>query len=481
MKYLYFFIPLFGVLFYYPSFFYGFSQDDFIHINASRVSSVSGFLNFFNPFYQFPDIFFFRPLATQVYFFINESLFGSNPIPFRIESLLLHTANGIIFYLLILKFWQNKNIALISAVLYEISAIHFLSLFYISSFQQIARTFFILLSILLFIIASEKRSKKIFLGSSLSFAAALLSKETGIILPLLLPLIEVFRSKQNFLTVLKKNLPFIIPFFLVAIFYLLIRSLGFQSIFNQGSYELSFSLGNFVQNIKWYILWGFGLPEILATYPNLGMGSLIQFGKDFSEAKIILPGFILFLLSALFSIWLIFRKSLSNFFEVINLKYLIILGLLFFIPLLPVVFLYQHKYPQYLDIPIMIILPFLSYLFIKTFQKNKLLAIVLIASFITLQFFSLKLTENTHWTTHRSEVASYYKSSFIQKHNNIPHNSSIALIGNKQATQEVSHALAGKYAFLAWYPYAVKDVLYLNSEDEIKEREKLIIFHLDKY
>ena len=65
-------IIIIGILFYFPIFYYGFSQDDFIHLSASRVNSIGEVLNFFNPFARFPDIFFFRPLATQFWFFIND-------------------------------------------------------------------------------------------------------------------------------------------------------------------------------------------------------------------------------------------------------------------------------------------------------------------------------------------------------------------------------------------------------------------------
>jgi hypothetical protein len=485
MKYLWLLIPLLGIIFYYPSLFYGFSQDDFIHLYSSRANSVFEFLNFFNPYYRFSDIFFYRPLATQFYFFANTTLFGLNPISFRIESLIFHILNGILFYFVVQKIFKDKLLALLSAVFYEVSAIHFLSLFYISSFQQIARTFFVLLSIFLYIQYIDQKRKTFLIGSVLSFVAAILSKETSIILPLLLPLVEIIRTNQKVFQVMKTRLISLSPFFLITLIYLIIRALGIQSVFDEGNYEVSFSLSNFVQNLKWYFIWSFGLPEILATYPSLAANSLIQFTKDFSEAVFILSSFILLSITLIVSSFILIMKHGLNKFKsiqklVTNTKIRIYL-LIFFIPLLPVIFLYQHKYPQYLDLSFIVFIPLLALIFLKTFSINKFLAVVGICSFLVLQFFSLKLTEQTHWTTHRSKTADYYNKSFLQKYSNISENSSVSLIGNRQALNEVSHALAGKYAFLVWYPYKIGSVDYSESEAEIENREKRIIFFIDKY
>ncbi len=480
MKYWWGLIILLGAAFYFSSIFYGFSQDDFIHHNASRISTFPEFLNFFNPFHQFPDIFFYRPLATQVYFFLNSSLFGLNPIPYHLESLSLHILNGVLFYLISYKLFKDKKVALLAAVLYVTSAIHFLSLFYISSFQQLARTFFMFLSVTFYIEHIDKKRSIFLLGSVLSFIGALLSKETSIILPFLFPLIEIIRGRENPLKILKFQVKSLIPFFVVLVSYIILRIIGIQSVFQQGSYDLSFSLANALQNLKWYIIWASGLPEILATYPSLGVNSLIQFIKDFSEAKFILGALGLLILSLIIFVF----GHLNNFYHVVRnvkLKDLIAYVLLFLIPLLPVLFLKGHKYPQYLDFSFIALLPLVSMFLIKFFYQKKIFASITILSILLLQFFSLKLTENTHWTTHRSMISDYYHNNITEKYKNPAENSSIVLIGNKKALDEVSHALAGKYAFLAWYPNKIKDVSFLESEEEIQSRENLIIQFVDKY
>src|SRR3990167_4394159 len=83
-------LTIFGTLVYLPSIKYGFSQDDFIHIAASRVSSFAGAIGFFNPLAKFPDIFFYRPLSTQLYFFTNDKLFNLSTFVLHSQGLLFH-------------------------------------------------------------------------------------------------------------------------------------------------------------------------------------------------------------------------------------------------------------------------------------------------------------------------------------------------------------------------------------------------------
>lgn len=469
------FITIPGLFFYLPIFQYYFSQDDFIHLYASKAQNFSQFLNFFNPFFQFPDIFFYRPLATQVYFFINHTLFGLNTLPFRMEALLIHLVNSILFYLIISKLWKNQKIALISATLYNISAVHFLSLYYISAFQQILRTFFIFLAILAFIKFKESKRKSLYLSSVTAFIASLLSKETSIILPGLLFLLCLYDQKLT-LGNIKKALYILVPFILTLILYFLMRLTGFQSIFGAGSYESASSVSEVIQNLRWYVLWSFGLPEILSTYPSIKPQSILQFIKDFQSSWIIVASFGILVATSL-PFWL--KKNLPN-------KEMIFLSMaIFLLSISPVLLLSQHRYPQYLDVAFLGFLPLLTWPIYQAFfcQKTlskisyaKILNVIFILSFITLQYFSLKLTETTHWTTNRSKIAYSYliKTSNIQT--STTGAETVVFTGNSKQLKELSNALTGKYALLVWFPDKVKNVLYSNTPPDNSPATGKIIF-----
>lgn len=458
------FILLAGLLFYLPSLKYGFSQDDFIHLFASRANTLGDFLNFFNPFYQYPDIFFFRPLTTQFYFFTNHFLFGLNPLPFRIEGLVLHLINSLLFYALIQRIWRSKQIAFISALFYSISAAHFLSLYYISAFQETGRMFFILLSFLTFFNYLESKKKLMYVFSVVAFIGALLSKETSVTLPFLLFPLEILRREDKRALIATKGiLKSTILFFIITLIYGVIRFSGFQSVFNEGAYTTTFSISEVLQNFKWYIIWSLGLPEVLSTYPSLKPSSLIQFGKDLPFGNMVLK---------LSIILLVLIGTLSSQLKLIP-KRVLISATIFMVSLGPVLILNQHRYPQYLDLSFIGLFPILALLFSKPAGIRRYLGTIGIIFFIALQFFSLKLSEQTHWTTHRAKVTKYYYEYFRNIYPNLPDDTSIVFAGTRQASYELSIALARQYAFLVWYSTKIKSVSY-QTEYRANTQEKTI-------
>lgn len=452
----YLLVLLLGVTAYITSLNYGFSQDDFIHLSASKASSVKDFINFFNPLYQYPDIFFYRPLTTYVYFFINSFFFGLNSLIFHTEALGLHLINSILFFMIIQKIWQNKTIALISTLFFTVSAAHFLSLYYISAFQQIGRTFFIFLAILLFFKYQESKRKIFYTGSLLAFVAALLSKETGIILPFLFFPLEILRRRSDKLTgVIQETIKLTIPFVAIAIFYVAIRFVGLQSVFGQGSYNTTFSIMDILQNLKWYIIWSFGLPEILETYPSLKPSSLFQFGKD-------LPlGYLVVILSILVGIIV---ALLLPGIKRLSKRVLVLSLIIFLIPIVPVLVLNQHRYPHYLDVAFVGFLPILAWLFYQQTTLKRMLGTIGIIAFVALQFLSIRLSEQTHWTTHRAKIADNYYEDFKSTYPTIQDNTTVVFLGTDKSVYELSISLAKHYGLSVWYPGKIKDVKYRTSE-----------------
>lgn len=477
-KYLIFLpIILAGIIAYFPSLKYGFSQDDFIFLYISKAQTFSQFLNFFNPFAIFPDFFFYRPLTTQVFYSVNQSLFGLNPLPSHIAGLTLHLINSILFFFIIQKVWQNKQVAFLSALFFAISAAHFLSLYYIAAFQEVGRIFFVFLSLLLFLSYLDTKKELIYLGSLVAFILAILSKETSLITPFLFLPIEILRRKeQSILKVAKNLLKTVIPFLVIILIYSVIRFLGFQSVFNEGSYNIVFSITEIFQNIKWYLLWSFGLPEIISSWPSLKPSSLLQFGQTLPFGYPVISLFILLLITL----------GINSFFRVryLNKKTLIASLVIFLVSLGPVLILHQHSYPQYLDLAMLGFLPIIAWLLYPLNQEKnifKLIGFLGIIFFITLQLTSLKLSEQTHWTTHRAIVADYYHQDFQKKYPSIPEGTEVIFSGNRQITYELSIALAKKYALLVWYPNKIKNVEYKTLDYQISHKEKTIVYPVSLY
>lgn len=443
-----------------PSLIYWFSQDDFIHLSASRAGNINELINFFNPFSSFPDIFFYRPLTTQFYFFINHSLFGLNTIPFHLEALAIHILNAILFYLIILEVWKDKKIAALSAILYSVSAVHFLSIYFISSFQEIGRATFMFLSILLFI-------RKHYIYSVITYLAALLSKETSIILPIIILGVEILRNSEDMVSTIKVTLKQLLPYFILVGLYLVLRFFQIQKIFTEGGYQTDFSYLSIMQNLKWYLLWSFGLPEIISTYPSINISGVIQFMKDFSLSSTIVISFTILIIS-IFVFSTIFKKHFSK-------KTIISSLIIFFGSLIPVLPLGNHHYPSYLNITLLTFLPILAMLYIKLIKISKILVIISLTSFIILQLSSIELSRQTHWTTHRSKIAKQYFQIIKNTHPDLPGSSTIVFQGSEQEAKELSITLAKHYGLNIWYPGKTLTVKYQTVNEIISLPGPIII------
>lgn len=162
---------------------------------------------------------FYRPLQS-LSFELDYHLWGLNPFGFHLTNLLLHTGCALVVYFLFsLIFPASRAIPLISALLFLVHPIQTEAVTYISGRADSQASLFILLSIFFYLKTSLKTQPKnnlFLLASTVSFILALLSKETALILPLLILLFNLSfpqGSKRHYW-----------PYFLVALVYILLRS-----------------------------------------------------------------------------------------------------------------------------------------------------------------------------------------------------------------------------------------------------------------
>jgi len=119
----------------------------------------------------------YRPLAIFS-FSLNFVLLGSSPVSFHTINIILNAVSVFLLFILVLKLFDNINLALFSALFYGFLPIHTEAVAFIKSRDELLATIFILLAWLLFIKSTEKSInwKGIF-GSSVLFLLSLLSKE----------------------------------------------------------------------------------------------------------------------------------------------------------------------------------------------------------------------------------------------------------------------------------------------------------------
>jgi len=139
---------------------------------------------------------FYRPLATLSYLF-DYQLFGLSAFGFHLTSIILHAANALLVYALLLRFDLRYRFAFIGALFFAVHPVQIEAVTYISGRNDLLFLLFSLLTILTFL--SGMRGKPLaYIFSVLCFALALLSKENAVVVPvLLIPLVWLERKKAE--------------------------------------------------------------------------------------------------------------------------------------------------------------------------------------------------------------------------------------------------------------------------------------------
>jgi hypothetical protein len=267
------------------------------------------------------DGFFYRP-GTKLYFFLMYQIFWLNPTVYHLVSLGLHFSVAVIFFFLARKILKDSLLATIAAMLFLLLSGYTEIVFWISATGHLFNAFFILLSLVLFIIWDEKKRKIYFIASLMSVALSLLFHELGVVSPLLMLL---YKFTQNGTFSSRKLLnPTYFSLFIPVFFYLVLRFLAnshwFGGDYNYNLFKLPF---NFVGNsIGYFLLTIFG-PLSLPFYSSL---------REITREHLILSLIPLVLFALLF-LFLI-RKTLPSL-QKQERQILIFGGLFFVISLFP--------------------------------------------------------------------------------------------------------------------------------------------------
>ena len=170
----------------------GFMWDDHQMIEANshiKVWNASNLAHAFtsDPFNQ--GLNYYRPLQT-ISNAADFSIWKLNPFGYHLTNLVLHAANAVLCFLLLGELGIGLPAAFAASALFAAHPAAVEQLLIIAGRAEIMAFTFTLLSLLLFF----KKSRITFALSLIFFILALLSKETGVIVPLLLPLLLFFKN-----------------------------------------------------------------------------------------------------------------------------------------------------------------------------------------------------------------------------------------------------------------------------------------------
>jgi hypothetical protein len=173
----------------------GFVTDDFVWLGSNMVK---GEMDFLRPFTVITG--FYRPLPG-LSFALQYKLHGMNPGPYGWFNLLFHLLNILMVYVLVSSLKAFGRYALPVAVLFALNAKGVpMAVAWISGRTTLLCTFFVLLSLYFYLQARKSTSAKTqrfkrtwrYLAAAAAYAAALLSKETAIAVPVFVFLFVLF-------------------------------------------------------------------------------------------------------------------------------------------------------------------------------------------------------------------------------------------------------------------------------------------------
>jgi tetratricopeptide (TPR) repeat protein len=148
----------------------------------------------------------------QLSYMLDYSFGGSNPLPYHLHNVILHTMNGILAYTLFLRISGCKKTAFLSAFIFLVHPVQVESVAWISERKNLLSMFLFLLSLLNFLNWRNNQGAAFYWNSVGLFALALLAKSAAIFLPALLLAYDIcFTEKRGQKIVIDK-----IPFILIA-------------------------------------------------------------------------------------------------------------------------------------------------------------------------------------------------------------------------------------------------------------------------
>ncbi len=137
-----------------------------------------------------------RPL-TALTFWVQSRLFFLNPWPSHLINVVLHAGAASVLSWILLRLGAGKLTAVAAALLFVLTPMAPEAVTWSSGRFDVLATFLILLAVGLYGVSLLKHSRGAFLGAMAAAAAAMLSKETALVLVIILPMMEFMYGGLN--------------------------------------------------------------------------------------------------------------------------------------------------------------------------------------------------------------------------------------------------------------------------------------------
>lgn len=228
-----------------------FSSDDFVHLenNIHFESLGDAAIVFVKPYGRE-----YRPLV-RLSLWLNHQM-GDTALPYKISNLVMHLLCTALLYGILLRLGVVRNVALIGTSIFALHPVHTTSVLFILGRTDLVAVVFYLAT--LYCAAGWGKSTS-FIQSAITFiwfAAALLSKELSITLPVMMLAILLFQQQSLSLSNILRNFIKLWPYALVTLLYLIARLYQWRSMADAVAVYSDFAPLHILIN---YAEWAFAL------------------------------------------------------------------------------------------------------------------------------------------------------------------------------------------------------------------------------
>ena len=178
-----------------------------------------------------PDIVkpYYRPLNRATYL-MDYWLAGAHPAWYHGVNIAIHLGNVLLLYLVIRRLLPDRGAALVAALIFGVHPVNSEAVNFISARNTLLALFFNLASLVTFLDARE-RGKRVPFLSALFFFCGLLSKETALMLMVVIALYTFFplTGREERKTWRERTL-FLLPYLFLAMAYFAMRFFSLQGV-----------------------------------------------------------------------------------------------------------------------------------------------------------------------------------------------------------------------------------------------------------
>jgi protein O-mannosyl-transferase len=417
----------------------------------------------------------YRPFLMTT-FALNHAVGGNNPVGYHLFSIILHAANVVLVFLLLMKLFNNTTLGFITSLLYAVHPVQSEAISYASGRTDPLVAFFILISLHLFFrFITDKRNYLSGIGTIISLIFAVLSKEIAIVLPFLYLIILIpIHHKMN---VFKSRMYGIITvsFTIIGIYTLLrltilnfANTLNFYQTPTPYSQHISIRILTFCEALFQYLG--------VYMYPiTLNVARTVNPITTFLNPTVLLISSILFV-SFTLAIWRFRRRDPVPLFCL----------LMFFIPLFPasgIIPINNIVGEHYLYVPSLGFFLFVAYVFlyiVKRFNNTETRLILMMAGCTIVLLFSVRTILRTYdW----HDPIVFYEKHLLLSPDNVPMRNNLAMAYDEagqtaQAIQQYKYILQYSDVYPQVHHNLAESYLKLGQTQDA-EREYLNAIKLD--